>query len=86
MPTLIVQPPRGCDVGGELLEFIFHDEPRVGHCLLFSPVIGQTVREPVAPSMSLMEDATSPLTASRPKKNPATAMAMTMMGPSEKTE
>jgi hypothetical protein len=32
-------------VGGKLLEFVFHDEPRVGHCLLFSPVIGQTVRE-----------------------------------------
>jgi hypothetical protein len=28
-----------------LLEFIFHDEPRVGHCLLSSPVIGQTVRQ-----------------------------------------
>jgi hypothetical protein len=36
--------------------------------------------------MSLIEDATCPLTASRPKKNPATAMAMTIIGPSENTE
>jgi hypothetical protein len=33
-----------------------------------------------------MEEATCPLTASQPKKNPATAMAMTITGPSEKTE
>jgi len=36
--------------------------------------------------MSLIDDATSPFTASRPKKNPAIAMAMTMMGPSENTD
>jgi len=36
--------------------------------------------------MSLIDDATCPLTASRPKKNPATAMAMTMMGPSENND
>jgi hypothetical protein len=34
----------------------------------------------------LIEEATCPLTASRPKKKPATAIAITMMGPSENTE
>jgi hypothetical protein len=36
--------------------------------------------------MSFVEESTWPETASRQKKNPATAMAMTVMGPKEKTE
>jgi hypothetical protein len=45
-----------------------------------------TAFAPVSPSKPVIEEATWPLTASRPKKNPATAIAMTMIGPSENTE
>jgi len=51
-----------------------------------TPITAPRALAPVSPSMSLMESATCPLTASPPKKNPATAIAMTIMGPSEKIE
>lgn len=41
---------------------------------------------PVSPSIPFIEELTWEVTASWPKKSPATAMAITMMGPKEKTE
>jgi hypothetical protein len=54
-----------------------------GWAWLSTPVRGDGLNGPAA--MKSFE-ATRPLTASLPKKNAATAMAMTITGPSEKTE
>jgi hypothetical protein len=48
--------------------------------------IASTALAPVSPSISLIDDMTWEVTASWPKSKPATAMAITMMGPSENTE
>jgi hypothetical protein len=41
---------------------------------------------PVSPSMPFKEEVTWEVTASWPKNRPATAMAITMIGPRENTE
>jgi hypothetical protein len=48
--------------------------------------MASTAFAPVSPSISFMEDVTCEVTASFPKKRPATAMAITMIGPRENTE
>jgi hypothetical protein len=60
------------------------ENPRRGR--LASASIASMAFAPVSPSMSLIDDITCVVTASWPKSRPATAMAITIMGPSENTE
>ena len=53
---------------------------------LASASIASTALAPVSPSMPRIDDMTWEVTASWPKSRPATAMAITMIGPSENTE
>lgn len=53
---------------------------------LASASIASMAFSPVSPSMSLIDDMTCAVTASWPKSRPATAIAITMMGPGENTE